>query len=220
MNLIWVIILLSSCVSLIFTTPSAILPALLSGATQAITLSIELLAIYSVWLGILGIVNQTKLSHYISKMMSPIIDLLWGKNSMNANARKNLSLSLSTQLLGIGGASVPFGIKAIEEMNDGSEKINDPMVMTIVFACSGIQLLPTTVMGLMTASGSTNASYIIIPTILSSLITTITGIFLVLLIRKIKCIKFDKFCKISIKNHKIQYKRTNLSWVLQFIYCQ
>ena len=203
MNFIWVIIILASCICLVFTTPEAILPAMLTGASQAISLCFELLAIYSVWLGILGIINETKLSSYISKMMSPLINLLWGKNSMNEVARKNLSLSLSTQLLGIGGASVPFGIKAIEEMNTGTGKITPPMVMTIVFACSGVQLLPTTVMGLMTASGSVNPAYIIVPTILSGLVTTIVGVVLALIFKRVNFTKNCKILQILPKNQKM-----------------
>jgi len=209
MNFIFALIILSSCVCLIFTSPASALTAMLSGATQGIVLCTELLAIYSVWLGILGIVNQTKLSSYISKMMSPLINLLWGKDSMSKEAKKNLSMSLSTQLLGIGGASVPFGIKAIEEMNkdNKTKKITEPMIMTIVFACSGIQLLPTTVMGIMSASGSTNPSYIIIPTILSGLVTTIVGVLLALLFKKIKFINFCKFRHKYTKNLQILTKK-------------
>ena len=68
-------------------------------------------------LGILGIVENTKLSLFLAKILSPLIDWLWGKKDMNPEAKKYLSLSLSTSVLGIGGASVPFGIKAIEKMD-------------------------------------------------------------------------------------------------------
>lgn len=165
------------------------------GATNsALSLSFELLAIYAVWLGILGIVENTKLSNFLSRLLSPLINLLWGKNSMSNEAKKFLSLSLSTSVLGIGGASVPLGIKAIEHMDDKSGVITFPMIMTIVFASSGVQLIPTTVMGMMISSGSTNASFIILPTILSGLVTTIVGVVLAKL-----CEKFSK--KIKTRKH-------------------
>lgn len=176
MNTIWIVVLLSSIVCLFLTDPANVLISMIAGAEKGLSLSFELLAIYAVWLGILGIVSETKLSKYISRALSPFIDWLWGKNSMSREAKDALSLSLSTQLLGIGGASVPLGIKAIEKMDNKSGTITKPMIMTIVFACSGVQLIPTTVMGMMTAAGSTNPAYIIIPTILGGLFTTFVGV--------------------------------------------
>ena len=185
MNKIWVIICFLSIALLSFTSPDKILPTMIGATNSSLSLSFELLAIYSVWLGILGIVENTKLSIGLSKMLSPLIDLLWGKNSMNSQAKKYLSLSLSTSVLGIGGASVPLGIKAVEQMDNKTGIITFPMIMTIVFASSGVQLIPTTVMGMMISSGSSNPAFIILPTILSGIVTTVVGVSLALLLEKI-----------------------------------
>lgn len=185
MNKIWVIICFFSCLFLCFTSPNAVLPSMIEATNSALSLSFELLAIYAVWLGILGIVENTKLSSFLSRILSPLINLLWGKDSMNKDAKKYLSLSLSTSVLGIGGASVPLGIKAIENMDDKSGVITFPMIMTIVFASSGVQLIPTTVMGMMISSGSTNPSFLILPTMLSGLVTTIVGVLLAKLCERI-----------------------------------
>lgn len=185
MNKIWLIVCLIACAVLGFINPESLLPTLIGSTNSALKLSFELLAIYSVWLGILGIVENTKLSSFLAKLLSPLIDWLWGKKDMNKDAKKYLSLSLSTSLLGIGGASVPFGIKAIEKMDNKTGVVTFPMIMTIIFASSGVQILPTTVMGLMVASGSNNASFIILPTILAGLCTTIVGVVLAKILEKI-----------------------------------
>lgn len=185
MNKIWLIVCLIACAVLGFINPESLLPTLIGSTNSALKLSFELLAIYSVWLGILGIVENTKLSSFLAKLLSPLIDWLWGKKDMNKDAKKYLSLSLSTSLLGIGGASVPFGIKAIEKMDNKTGVVTFPMIMTIIFASSGVQILPTTVMGLMVASGSNNASFIILPTILAGLCTTVVGVVLAKILEKI-----------------------------------
>lgn len=185
MNKIWLIVCLIACAVLGFINPESLLPTLIGSTNSALKLSFELLAIYSVWLGILGIVENTKLSSFLAKLLSPLIDWFWGKKDMNKDAKKYLSLSLSTSLLGIGGASVPFGIKAIEKMDNKTGVVTFPMIMTIIFASSGVQILPTTVMGLMVASGSNNASFIILPTILAGLCTTIVGVVLAKILEKI-----------------------------------
>ncbi len=170
---------------MIAIAPQSVLPTIIGSANSALQLSFELLAIYSVWLGILGIIENTKLSAYIAKMLSPLIDWLWGKKDMNLQAKKYLSLSLSTSMLGIGGASVPLGIKAIEHMDKKTGTATFPIIMTIIFASSGVQLIPTTVMGMMISSGSENPSFIILPTILAGLVTTVVGVVLAKLCEKL-----------------------------------
>lgn len=184
MNFIWTIVFLLSVVVIGIKGPAELLKGLISASNSALSLSFELLAIYAIWLGLLKIVENTKVSQGLSKGLSPLIGALWGKN-LTADAKKYLSMSLATSVLGIGGASVPYGIKAVENMDDGSGVATFPVIMTIIFASSGVQLLPTTVMSLMTAAGSTNPSFIILPTILSGLVTTIVGVALALMLNKI-----------------------------------
>lgn len=184
MNKIWSFIILLTLTTLVFTAPENILPTFLTGANKAISLSLELWGIYAVWLGIISIIENTKLGGFLAKLLSPIINKLWGKN-INKNAKKYLSLSISASLLGIGGASVPLGIKAIENMDDKSGTVTFPIIITIVFASAGLQFLPTTIMSLMTISGSLNPSFIVLPTLIAGLITTISGITLAYLFEKI-----------------------------------
>lgn len=184
MNKIWSVVLILSLSLMIFISPENILPSMLLGSTNAINLAIELLAVYSVWLGIISIIENTKLSHYLSLSLAPIIRKLWGKN-LSKEAKKYLSLSISASLLGIGGASVPLGIKAIENMDDKSGVVTFPIILTIIFASAGLQFLPTTIMSLMTISGSKNPTVIVLPTFLAGLSTTCIGFILAFICEKI-----------------------------------
>lgn len=184
MNRIWTFILIISFSLLCFSAPEQILPSVLNGSSSAISLSLELLAVYSVWLGIINIIENTKLSHYLGVMLSPLIRVIWGKN-LTKDAKKYLTLSISASLLGIGGASVPLGIKAIENMDDRSGVVTFPIIITIVFASAGLQFLPTTIMSLMTLAGSVNPSIIVLPTLLAGLCTTITGFLLAHICEKV-----------------------------------
>ena len=184
MNKIWSFVLIISFILLSFSMPENILPSVLAGSSSAISLSIELLAVYAVWLGIINIIENTKLSQYLAICLSPVIRLFWGKN-LSKNAKKYLTLSISASLLGIGGASVPLGIKAIENMDDKSGVVTFPIIITIIFASAGLQFLPTTIMSLMTLAGSSNPSVIIAPTFLAGLCTTFTGFGLAHLLEKV-----------------------------------
>ena len=184
MNKIWTFVILVSISALTIFAPEEILPTLLGASSSALTLSLELMAIYAVWLGLITIVENTPLSTKISFILSPIIDKVWGKN-LNHEAKKNLSLSISSSLLGIGGASVPLGIKAIENMDDKSGTVTFPMIITIIFASAGLQFLPTTIMSMMTVAGSTSPSSIVLPSFLGGLVTTVSGIGLAHILEKI-----------------------------------
>lgn len=184
MNRIWVSVILISLIALVINAPAEILPGILSGSENALSLSLELFSIYAVWLGIISIIENTKLSAGLAKLLSPIIDRLWGKK-ISTSAKKYLSLSISASLLGIGGASVPLGIKAIEEMDDKSGVVTFPIILTIVFASAGLQFLPTTIMSLMSVSGSASPSFIVLPTLLAGLTTTFVGFSLAFLFEKV-----------------------------------
>ena len=184
MNRIWTFVILVSLCVISFFDPTLILPTILNGAKNATSLSFELFSIYAVWLGIISIVENTKLGVYLSRGLSPLINFLYGKN-ISKEAKKYLSLSFSMGLLGVGGASVPLGIKAIEQLDDKSGVVNFPIIITIIIFSAGLQFLPTTIMSLLTVSGSTNPSIIVIPTFLSGLVTTISGLVLAFFLEKL-----------------------------------
>ena len=184
MELIFTILFMSSIILLFFTAPATTLPALVSGGTKAVTLSLELCAVMSVWLGIMQMVERTGLTEKLAKLMRPLIRKIFGK--VSPKAEMYITANLSANMLGLGNAATPMGIKAMQELDDGSGKATKAMIMLIVINSTSIGILPTTEMGLMTAAGSKNASIIIIPTLIATFISAFIGILLVTLIEKAK----------------------------------
>ena len=91
-------------------------------------------------------------------------------------------MNISANILGMGSAATPLGIKAIESMNeDNPDKttVTYPMTMLIVICCTVLQFLPATIMGLMSSAGSKNPASIVLPSIISSILSTTIGIILV-----------------------------------------
>lgn len=191
MNKIWIILLLISLISLIFSTPETIISGLVSGSNKAVTLSFELLAIYAVWIGIFNILEQTGISKRLTKILSPIIDLIFGKKNLDSESKQYVSMNISANMLGMGGAATPMGIRAIESMNkqNRSGNVTQSMTMLIVLSCTSLQLLPTSIIGIMTNAGSSSASSIILPSLLAGFLSTITGIILVKFYYKLKNLK-------------------------------
>ena len=177
MDKIWLVIMILSLCFLLVGDPERALTTMIGASSSAVNLSIKLLAVYAVWLGLIEIVKQTRLSEKISSLLSPLIDILFGK--VDNRAKEYIAMNMSFNMLGVGNASTPTGIKAFQELSDGSDKITATMVMLLVINATSIQLLPTTIIGMRVTSGSANASDIIAPSLIATIVSTIVGVLLV-----------------------------------------
>lgn len=184
MNIVWIIMFLVSVLSLCFGDPSKVLSSLLSASNSAVKLSFELCAIYAIWLGLFAILEKSGLSQKLSKLLSPIINKIFGKSNLSEESKKYVSMNISANLLGMSGAATPLGIKAIESMqkdNPDKTTITFPMIMLIAISCSSVQILPTSIIGMLASAGSKNPTGIILPSIICSFISTTIAILLVYL---------------------------------------
>lgn len=180
--------LIVSIVVLMFVDPSLTMSGLLTASNKAVKLSFELCAIYAIWMGVFYILEQTGISKKLTKLLSPVIDLIFGKNKLSPEAKEYVSMNMSANMLGMNGAATPMGIKAIEKMaeDDKSGEVSYPMTMLIILSCSSLQILPTSIIGMMANAGSANPSAIILPSIVASVLSTTTGIVLVRIWNAIK----------------------------------
>ena len=194
MNKIWVFLFILSIVSLCLFDPSQVLTGLLTASNNAVKLSFELCAVYAVWLGLFSILEQSGISQKVSKLLSPIINKIFGKNNLSAESKRYVSMNISANLLGMGGAATPLGIKAIESMqkdNPNKNVVSFSMIMLIAISCSSVQLLPTSIIGMLSNANSSNPTKILMPSIICSIVSTTLAILLVYLFHLI----FDRKTK-------------------------
>lgn len=169
--------MLSSMLVLLITNPSAILAEMIGASAGALQLCIELCAVYAVWLGIIEMVEASGLGEKLAKLLRPLIKKIFKIDDQET--QKIIALNLSANMLGLGNASTPTGIKAMQRLDDGSGKATFAMIMLVVVNATSIQLLPTTVIGLRSTAGSQSPADIILPTLIVTFCTTIIGIILV-----------------------------------------
>jgi len=155
----------------------------MSGSTRAVDLAIKLWAIYAVWLGVLKIVEETGLDKKIAKLMRPISRFLMSKQS--AETENQIAINLTSNLLGMGNASTPSGIKAIEGMYTSGQIATSGMLMFMILNTANLQIIPTTIIGLRTLAGSANPNDVMLPIIIASSASLLTGIILIKLCSKI-----------------------------------
>lgn len=168
---------------LLLNNTNEVMNCLLAGGNKAIELSLKLWGIYTLWLGVLKIVEDTGLDKKLSKLLSPIIRVLFGK--VDDYTKNQIAINITSNLLGMGNASTPSGMNAISGLDKGSKYATASMIMIIVMNSTSMQLIPTTVVGLRAMAGSAAATDIIIPTFIATFVTTFVGIILVKIFSKI-----------------------------------
>ena len=185
MRKIWFFMVLSSLVTLLFVNPEDCINALMTAGSDAVSLTFRLLGIYAVWLGIIALVDASGLSNKIANLMDPVIDWLFGKT--NSETKRYIAMNLSANMLGMGNACTPTGLKAMAGLDKQNNSVTASMamIMLVVINASSIQLIPTTIIGLRQQYGSTTSSDIILPTLIATIISTLLGVLLVKLCNKI-----------------------------------
>ena len=183
MNFVWSGVMVFGLSLLLLNNVDEVMACLLGGGNKAIELSLKLWGIYTLWLGILKIVEDTGLDKKLSKLFEPLIRLLFGK--VDDYTKNQIAVNITSNLRGMGNASTPSGMNAIKGLDRGGVYATSSMIMVIILNSSSLQLIPTTVVSLRAMAGSLSASDIIIPTFIATFVTTVVGILLVKLFSKI-----------------------------------
>lgn len=176
-NVVFTLIFIVAVVIISVTSPDEVTASMLAGATNAVSLSLKMLAIYAVWTSVLKLMEKTGIDKKLTKLFRPLTRRLFRNES--EKAVDLITLNVASNVLGLGNAATPAGIDAIYLMDDKSGVATKNMVMLTVIAATSSQLLPLTVLSLMTEYGSTAPSAIILPSIISTFSSTIIGVLLV-----------------------------------------
>lgn len=169
--------LLSSLVATAIIAPSTVVSTMMNAAKMGVTMSVEFVGIYAVWMGIMQVMDDCKLSHKLSAILSRPVRWIFGRT--DKETEKNICLNIASNMIGIGSAATPYGIKAMKGLDKGSNKATRAMIMLVVINSTGIQLLPTTVIGMRAIAGSVSPSSILWLTVVATFIPTILGVLLV-----------------------------------------
>lgn len=174
MNKIWLVMMLLGTSVLLVVNPSQTMTSMIDASTNSLNLCLNLCAVYAVWLGLLEILDQSGLSDKLAKLLRPLIKKLFPDAS--PEVQKYISINISANMLGLGNASTPYGIKAMRGLDKGEEKANHSMLMLMIVNACSIQLIPTTTIGLRANAGSSSPADIILPTLIATITACFVGI--------------------------------------------
>ena len=174
----------SLILSLISGKGGEMLPSALEGCSKAIALTIQMGAGYMFFGGLMEIVQATGIGRGIERALKPALCRLMPNQGKASEA---VSLNLCMNVLGLGNAATPKGIEAVRLMVEEEKQnpaVRQDLYMLLILNATSIQLLPTTVITLRTAAGSSDPGRMILPTLLCTSVSTLTGILLGLLLRR------------------------------------
>ena len=157
---------------------------------SAIDLSIVLFGNVALWCGLINIFKSTRAVKFIVKVLNPIIKYLFPESRNNEEVRALISMNIISNMLGLGNAATPIGIKAMKELdceNKEQKNMSNSMMLFILINSASIQLIPTTIFTIRKSLGSNSPTSIIMPVWISTIAAAIAGMLtLKLLLRKKK----------------------------------
>jgi spore maturation protein A len=188
MNVIWLILIAVSVITAAFTGRlEELTKAIFDGAKTAVEISLYLLGIVSLWLGITKIIEDSGLIHRISHLFRPLITRLFKTIPDDHPAISSITLNMLANLFGLGNAATPLGIKAMQDLqtlNGGNDTLSFEMMLFIVVNTASVQLLPFTVVGILSSFGAVNPSGIVLPTICATVISAVIALCILFLFRR------------------------------------
>lgn len=180
LNYIWAAFILFGIVYSIFAgTVSALTTAALEAAMDAVGLCVKMLGVMAMWMGFMRIAEESGLIRDLSRKLEPVLGKLFPNLPKGGKAMEYISLNVIANVLGLGWAATPPGIKAMEELqklNPDKTTASREMCMFLIVNLSSLQLVSINIIGYRAQYSSANPQEIIAPGILATIVSTAAGI--------------------------------------------
>lgn len=179
-NYIWIAMTLIGLVyAAINGTMKEVNEAIFQSANEAVTICIGLISVLVFWLGMMRIAQESGLLDKLSALFKPIVLKLFPEIPPDHPAAAYILSNIIANMLGLGNAATPLGIKAMEqlkELNGGKETASRSMITFLALNTSGLTLIPTTVIAIRMNYESANPTEIVGPTLMATICATAVAI--------------------------------------------
>ncbi len=157
----------------------AVTPSIFAAAEQGVKVAFGLISIMTFWLGMMKLIESSGIIDLIKKLLRPLAQFLFPAIPRDHPAMSAILMNMSANVLGLGSAATPFGIKAMEELqriNPHQDTASNEMCTFLALNTSSLTLLPTTVIALRAAAGSLNPAEIVGTTMIATLCSTAVAV--------------------------------------------
>lgn len=187
LNYIWAVMIVVGVIYGVFTgNIEQVGDGAIESAEEAVKLCITMLGIMSMWMGFMGVAEKSGLVAKAEKMLEPVIHWLFPALPKDHKARAHIITNIIANILGLGWAATPAGLKAMEELAKdpipqkgkimpGHISTNE-MCTFLVLNISSLQLIPVNMIAYRSQYGSASPASIVAPAILATTISTLVGV--------------------------------------------
>jgi len=173
-NFIWLLlVVVGVLVAALKGQPEVITDSVLQAANLGVKYSFDLIGLMTFWLGIMRLGEAAGLVDILARIIRPFTKFLFPSVPANHPAMGAILLNISANVLGLGNAATPFGLKAMQELqtlNNNSDEASDAMITFLAINTSCIVIVPATIIGVRVAAGSTNPTEIVGTTLFATLV--------------------------------------------------
>lgn len=202
LNILWVLMIAGGTIFAAFHgTIGKITEIFISSSTEAVNLCIFMLGVIGVWNGMMEIAVKSGLMKNIAKAMYPFIHWLFPDIPSHHKANEYIAANMAANILGLGWAATPAGLKAMQELQkleERSDRASDMMCAFLVLNISSLQLIPINMIAYRSQYGSVNPTSVVLPAICATMISTLAGI---IFIKIMEAVGYNKK-KYNTKNKK------------------
>lgn len=194
-NFIWAGMILVGIVVAVFTgNIEAVTESAMNSAQTAVDISLGLVGIMTLWLGIMKIAEDSGFVEALARGLKPIMIRLFPDVPAEHPAMGAIIMNIAANMLGLGNAATPFGIKAMQELqtlNNTNDTATNAMVTFLAINTSAVTLIPVNTIAILNSAGATNATSIIGPTLVATTISTVVAVFIAKAFSKMPKYKLD-----------------------------
>lgn len=154
---------------------------ILGSAKSSLDMILKIFPVMALWLGIMKIASESGLLKKITKIVMPLFSKIFPEIPKNHEAIGYITSNMIANIFGLGNAATPFGLKAmqsLQEINPKKDTASRSMITFLVLNTSGLTIIPTTVISLRMMYDSSNPTSIVFPCIIATFLSTIAGLIM------------------------------------------
>ena len=167
---------------------TAVTDGAIQASKEAVTLCITMLGVMTLWTGVLEIGHRSGLVDQLARRMGPVLTFLFPRLDPDGEARKQISVNMIANILGLGWAATPAGLKAMEELKKVEEErgmggaarqegtASNEMCTFLIINISSLQLIPMNMIAYRSQYGSVNPTASVGPALAATFISTVVAV--------------------------------------------
>lgn len=182
LNYLWAAMILIGVVYAMLTgNISAVTESALDGAGEAISLCITMAGVMALWMGLMKIATESGIVEKLTRALRPVLWFLFPRLPAESKALEYIATNMVANILGLGWACTPTGLKAMEELKKIEEKkgnthiASNEMCTFLIVNISSLQLIPVNMIAYRSQYGSVNPTAIVGPALLATLMSALAG---------------------------------------------